>query len=102
MLSQDRKGVRNPISTVPDTFQGRAVKPHRGQETQPSLWRWQAHGLEKILSKAVVALLPLTILARSVRTPPDLQIPPPWPSTVPFAWLPLTLLFCTVTVLFRA
>jgi hypothetical protein len=33
----------------------------------PSLWRWNSHGPMKMSSKAVVALLPCTLLARRVR-----------------------------------
>jgi len=68
MSSQYRKGVRNAISTVLDTFRGRAVRHSATRKTQASFGLWQSQGPMKILSKAVVAWLPFTILARRVRT----------------------------------
>src|SRR5262245_19499567 len=63
----DSEGVRNAITTVPNTCQGRAVKHSATGKVQPAFRPGQAHGPLKRSSKAVVALLPFTILARRVR-----------------------------------
>jgi hypothetical protein len=65
---QRKVGVRNSITTVPDTFNGRAVKDSATRKSQPSSWPRKSHGPTKILSKSVVALLPFTVLATRVKT----------------------------------
>jgi hypothetical protein len=51
---------------------GRAVKHIATRDTQFSFWLRNSHGPSKISSKAVVALLPFTVLATRVKTPPEL------------------------------
>jgi hypothetical protein len=58
----EKEGVRNSIKTVPDTLDGRANR------TRATRNYWPTYGPSKIFLKLVVALLPFTVLARSVRT----------------------------------
>jgi hypothetical protein len=62
------EGVRNSITTVPDTFNGRGVKHNATRKTERSLGPRKTHGITKISSPLVVALLPFTVLSQSVRT----------------------------------
>src|SRR6478736_688746 len=59
-------------------------------------------GPTKMSSFAVEASLFFTLVELSVSTLPELKIPPPWPSVVPMALLPLITESLTVTVLLSA
>jgi hypothetical protein len=56
-----KEGVGNAITAVPDTFQGRVVKDIATGKIRRSLGPGKSHGPLKMSSKAVVALLPLTV-----------------------------------------
>jgi hypothetical protein len=79
---------------------GSEVTQSATRKTPPTFYPGKFHG--KMLSKAVEALLPWTLVATRLRTLLRLKSPPPSPSTLPFALLPFTLQPYRFTMLLEA
>ena len=61
-----KKGVRNRLGTVPDTFNGPAFKQIVARRARATSSPWQSHGKMKMSLKAVEAWFWLTLLFTSV------------------------------------